>query len=98
MPAPYFSQNLTPAEVKDFLHGYERRQRAGWEQSRLISDVICKILSGKDSGITYPWEKESPDAEAPDYAPEEAKRWAGRMEEFINRKMAAHGTGSGKNE
>lgn len=49
---------MGPTEAGDYVKGLQRRSRSGWEQARLISDVVIGVLSGKDSGIVFPWEEE----------------------------------------
>ena len=58
MNADYFFREMGPAEADDFIKGYSRRQRYGWEQTRLLADVICKVVGGDGTGIKFPWETE----------------------------------------
>lgn len=62
MNPDYFFREMGPAETNDFVKGYSRRQRSGWEQARLLADVVCKVLGGEGTGITFPWEKDEKEA------------------------------------
>jgi len=47
---------MTIAEASDYLVGLAMRSRSGWEQSRLVASVNYKMLTGKDLGMTLPWD------------------------------------------
>ncbi len=57
MSPEYFYDHLTVGEADDYLAGMERRQRPGWGHVRFLADVICKVLTGEDSGVEFPWDE-----------------------------------------
>ncbi len=59
MSAEYFHERLTYGEAGDYLEGMARRYRQGWEQSRLVADVVAKVAGNKNgTGLEFPWEAE----------------------------------------
>lgn len=74
MAPEYFLRKMSAAEATDYLRGLQRRKRSGWEQARLLANVITQVLCGKETGITFPWEEEedsrTPEEKAADEAAE----------------------------
>lgn len=59
MQPEYFRRHLRPFEAEHYLEGVYMRNRAGWEQARLI----VSPWSGKDAKpMVFPWEKEEVEA------------------------------------
>ena len=86
MPPEYFKRSLRPHEAEQYLDGLMMRQRAGWEQARLI----VSPWQGKDSPpLTFPWEKE--DAVAPTREEfDELMDWSIKAEEVLRERYGRH--------
>ena len=58
----YFLDKMTFAEVVTFLDGLNRRNREGWEQTRVIAHVIAQANSTKQLEasdiLRFPWDEE----------------------------------------
>ena len=82
MPPEYFKRSLRPHEAEQYLDGLMMRQRAGWEQARLIASP----WKSKDSEpLVFPWENEM--AEPPKKEEiEDTLQWAAKVAEQLNLK------------
>lgn len=78
----YFLHKMTVDEADSYLKGQDRRSRQGWEQTRLLCGLICKVLTGDDLGLTFPWDESG---EADITTPEELAR----LREMARRAEAA---------
>jgi hypothetical protein len=75
-------------EMRDALlrvSGYREMEqaeyRAGWEQARLVCDVVVACLTkSKKAGIEFSWDKKS--AQAPQLTPEQAEERRRRREKL----------------
>ena len=62
MSPDYFKRELRPYEAEHYLEGVMMRKHDGWEQTRVVYDM----LRGKDSKpMTFPWEDGKPQPEEP---------------------------------
>lgn len=59
MSPDYFLHRLTIAEAQDYMAGQDRRHRQQWEQTRFLSSIVYKTLTGQDLDLTFPWEEEA---------------------------------------
>ena len=74
MDRTLFIERLTHREAQDFIDGVARRYRAGWEQARLIADVVARVAGNKDGiGLAFPWEDETRPSDS-DYPTDEEYR------------------------
>lgn len=73
---------MTIAEAVSYMRGQDRRQRQGWEQTRLLGQLIHKILTGKDWGFSFPWDDES--AADKEMTPEELQEMYRKAEYMMN--------------
>ena len=55
-PPDYFMFRMSVAEAEDYVEGLNRRHRQGWEMTRLMTDVVCRILTGDGVGMRFPWD------------------------------------------
>ena len=82
MPPEYFKRSLRPHEAEQYLDGLMMRQRAGWEQARLI----VSPWQGKDSKpLTFPWESEAVEPPKKEEI-EDTLQWAAKVAEQLNLK------------
>lgn len=84
MEPGYFAREATPGEIGAYIRGLERRQRAGWEQARLIA-FSCLRPWVKDIELNevahFYWEED--DDEAPAMSEEEEKEELRKMREEL---------------
>lgn len=50
---------MTFSEAMDYLNGQDRRHRQHWERTRMLANVVYKVLSGKDLDLEFPWDAEN---------------------------------------
>ena len=76
MDPHYFLHHLTLSEAIDYIHGQDRRQRQAWEQTRVLSNVICKCFTGESlDDWVFPWEKLSTSGILDDIDDEEQRKF-----------------------
>ena len=86
MPPEYFKRSLRPHEAEQYLDGLMMRQRAGWEQARLI----VSPWQGKDSKpLTFPWETEAVD-EPTEEEINDVRQWAAAVALQLNKKHGGY--------
>lgn len=80
---------MTTAEVEDVIHGVERRQRASWEQTRILAGLYYSAKTGEEMDWEFPWDDkpEPPTQEEMDALRERAKR----MEVLLNKRKTQDG-------
>lgn len=82
MSPEYFKRSLRPHEAEQYLDGLMMRQRAGWEQARLI---VSPWKSEDSEPLVFPWESEM--AEPPKKEEiEDTLQWAAKVAEQLNLK------------
>ena len=82
MAPEYFKRSLRPHEAEQYLDGLMMRQRAGWEQARLI----VSPWQGKDSQpLVFPWENERVEPPKKEEI-EDTLQWAAKVAEQLNLK------------
>lgn len=81
MDPAYFFGSLGLQEAADYLEGAQKRERETWEQTRHLSKVIVKCMTGSDFQMTMPWEL--PTAEEIEEQTEEAMAAAKAMERLV---------------
>lgn len=81
---------MSITETVCYLNGQDRRHRQQWEQTRLLAGLVCKVLTGDDIGLEFPWDDEAQE-DKPETTPEEleALRAAAREAE-----RTVNGTGN----
>lgn len=75
------------SEARDYIDGMNRRYRQDWERTRLEASVFCKVMSGKDLDLEFPWEEEKEERE--ETTPEELERLREKakvMEKMMNKR------------
>lgn len=55
--ADYFMRVMSVAEAEDFAAGMAVRRRDGWEQTRVLCQLVHKVLTGKDIEMRFAWDK-----------------------------------------
>lgn len=60
----YFFRRMTTEEVEDVIAGVARRERAGWEQARLLAGLYYTSMTGEPFRLRFSWdEQEAPPTE-----------------------------------
>ena len=57
-PPDYFLYRMSPGEARDYVTGMNRRHRQGWEQTRALMGLVCKVLTGETMEMRLPWDDE----------------------------------------
>lgn len=92
---------MGPTEAADYVAGMVRRPRQGWEQTRLLCDVVAKLMGAEDGcGIVFPWDEAAKPKTAEEKAAEAERikavqAWA---KTFNNKNKSSNGTTSGKTD
>lgn len=82
----YFMDRMGISEAREFAEGVMMRSRSGWEQTRMISELMIKVMTGEDHHIPLPWDNETEDEETTEEDLEELRKKAERMEDYLNGK------------
>lgn len=48
---------MTIAEAVSYMRGQDRRSRQAWEQTRVLAELVHKVLTGKDLDMELPWDE-----------------------------------------
>ena len=80
----YFMDRMSISEAREYMEGVFMRERAGWEQTRMMSELFIKVMTGEDWHIPFPWDDETEDEETTEEDLEELRRKAERMETLMN--------------
>lgn len=87
-PPEYFLKKMGVGEAADFIKGLRRRERSGWEQTRILATTVAKLMGAKDYELELPWDKEREDEdEYEETSAEELERLrekAREMERLMN--------------
>lgn len=62
------------------------RNRSGWEQTRMMSELLIKVMTGEDHHIPLPWDETGMDDDTTEEDLEELRKKAERMEDYLNGK------------
>ena len=57
-PPVYFLKKMGVGEAADYIKGLRRRERSGWEQTRILATTVAKLMGAKDYELELPWDKE----------------------------------------
>ena len=82
----YFMDRMGIGEAREYMEGVMMRQRSGWEQTRVLSEILIKVMTGEDNHIPLPWDDETEDEETTEEDLEELRMKAERMEDYLNGK------------
>lgn len=82
----YFMDRMGISEAREFAEGVMMRSRSGWEQTRMISELMIKVMTGEDHHIPLPWDDETEAEETTEEDLEELRKKAERMEDYLNGK------------
>ena len=82
----YFMDRMGISEAREFAEGVMMRNRSGWEQTRMMSELFIKVMTGEDHHIPLPWDDETEDEETTEEDLEELRKKAERMEDYLNGK------------
>ena len=82
----YFMDRMGISEAREYMEGVMMRQRAGWEQTRVVSEILIKVMTGEEHHIPLPWDDETEDEETTEEELEELRKKAERMEDYLNGK------------
>ena len=80
----YFMDRMGISEAREFAEGVMMRNRSGWEQTRMISELMIKVMTGEDHHIPLPWDDEREEDETTEEDLEELRMKAERMEALMN--------------
>ena len=87
-PPEYFLKKMGVGEAADYIKGLRRRERSGWEQTRILATTVAKLMGAKDYELELPWDKEREDEdEYEETSAEELERLrekAREMERLMN--------------
>ena len=82
----YFMDRMSISEAREYMEGVMMRNRSGWEQTRVLSEILIKVMTGEDRHIPLPWDEDTEDEDATEKELEELRLKAERMEEYFNGK------------
>ena len=82
----YFMDRMGISEAREFAEGVMMRNRSGWEQTRMMSELFIKVMTGDDHHIPLPWDDETEAEGMTDEEYEEMTLKAEKMERFFNSK------------
>lgn len=83
----YFMDRMSISEAREYMEGVMMRQRSGWEQTRVLSEILIKVMTGNDHHIPLPWDNETGmDDATTEEDLEELRKKAERMEDYLNGK------------
>ena len=82
----YFMDRMGISEAREFAEGVMMRNRSGWEQTRMISELMIKVMTGDDHHIPLPWDQDAEAEETTEEDLEELRLKAEKMEALINGK------------
>ena len=83
----YFFGRMSIGEAREYMEGVMRRDRAAWEQTRVLSEILIKVMTGEDNHIPLPWDEETGmDDSTTEEDLEELRKKAERMEAYLNGK------------
>lgn len=85
----YFMDRMGISEAREFAEGVMMRNRSGWEQTRMMSELFIKVMTGDDHHIPLPWDDETEDEETTEEDLEELRKKAERMEDYLNGKKCS---------
>jgi len=81
----YFMDRMSIGEAREYMEGVMMRERGGWEQTRVLSEILIKVMTGEDRHIPLPWDDETNmDDETTEEDLEELRKKAERMEKLMN--------------
>lgn len=84
----YFFERMSIGEAREYMEGVLMRQRSGWEQTRVLTEVLIKVMTGENTHIPLPWDDESEKAdETTEDDLNELRKKAERMEDYLNGKI-----------
>ena len=89
MRPEYFKRSLRPYEAEAYIKGVDMRNRAGYNQARMI----CNMWRSEESDpIVFPWENKEDVINASKPKPptreeiDSTREWASQITELINKK------------
>lgn len=82
----YFFERMSISEAREYMEGVMMRQRSGWEQTRVLSEILIKVMTGEDNHIPLPWDEMGMDDDTTEEDLEELRKKAERMEDYLNGK------------
>jgi hypothetical protein len=84
----YFMDRMSISEAREYMEGVFMRERAGWEQTRMMSELLIKVMTGEDYHIPLPWDVpwavDAAAEETTEEELEELRKKAERMEALMN--------------
>lgn len=82
----YFMNKMGISEAREYAEGVMMRNRSGWEQTRMISELMIKVMTGDEHHIPLPWDQDAEADETTEEDLEELRMKAEKMEALINGK------------
>ena len=74
------------SEAREYAEGVMMRNRSGWEQTRIISELMIKVMTGDEHHIPLPWDQDAEADETTEEDLEELRIKAEKMEKILNGK------------
>lgn len=82
----YFMDRMGISEAREFAEGVMMRSRSGWEQTRMMGELLIKVMTGEDHHIHLPWDVDVDVDETTEEDLEELRLKAEKMERILNGK------------
>lgn len=82
----YFFERMSISEAREYMESVMMRQRSGWEQTRVLSEILIKVMTGEYNHIPLPWDEMGMDDDTTEEDLEELRKKAERMEDYLNGK------------
>ena len=83
----YFMDRMGVSEAREYAEGVMMRNRSGWEQTRMISELMIKVMTGDDHHIPLPWDQDAEADETTEEDLEELRLKAEKMEKIFNEEL-----------
>ena len=82
----YFMDRMGISEAREYAEGVMMRNRSGWEQTRMMSELLIKVMTGEDHHIPLPWDVDAAAEETTEEDLKELRLKAEKMERILNGK------------
>ena len=83
----YFMDRMGVSEAREYAEGVMMRNRSGWEQTRMISELMIKVMTGDEHHIPLPWDQDAEADETTEEDLEELRMKAEKMEKIFNEEL-----------
>lgn len=83
----YFMKHMGFSEAQRYIRGLNRRQRSSWEQTRTLTKVYVKAMTGKDFDFDLPWDEKEEKQQATPEELDAVRAKARQLEKLLNGKI-----------